>query len=104
LSQPEAPVIHHAPSNVETVRSDVPPAGFAAPSPTISQPVATTTAPVYDLPTMPVSPAYNLTPIQPAPDAFTPDSWTERAEPSSDALLDQPLHVTLDLLRNKVRR
>ena len=82
----------------------MPPAGFATPSPNMSQHVAPTTAPVYDLPTMPVSPAYNLPPSQPASDAFTRDSQTEWPEPSSDALLDQPLHVTLDLLRNKVRR
>lgn len=104
VSEPAARVIHHAPANVEQVSSVVPPAGFATPSPSMSQPVAPTTAPVYDLPTMPVSPAYNLPPSQPAPDAFTRDSRPEWPEPSSDALLDQPLHVTLDLLRNKVRR
>ncbi len=100
----EAPVTHHASANPEPLRPVVAPTVFAAPTASNSQPVAPTTAPVYDLPTMPISPAYNLTPIQPPPQAFLPETGIEDKEPTSDALLDQPLHMTLDLLRNKVRR
>jgi len=79
----------------------MPPAGFDAPPPAL-QPVAPTTAPVYDLPTMSVAPTYNPTPSSSQP--FEPGPRIEPIEPRSDELLDQPLHVTLELLRNKVKR
>lgn len=82
-------------------RQMMPPAGFDAPPPAL-QPVAPTTAPVYDLPTMSVAPTYNPTPSSSQP--FEPGPRIEPIEPRSDELLDQPLHVTLELLRNKVKR
>ena len=52
---------------------------------------------------MPVSPAYDLAPQPPATPPFASAPRVEPIEPPSDELLDQPLHVTLDLLRNKVK-
>jgi hypothetical protein len=74
----------------------MPPAGYAAP-----QPVSPTTPPIYDLPPIPASPSYNLAPLPLPPVSAVP---VQPLEGLADELLDQPLHVTLELLRNRVKQ
>ena len=80
------------------------PTGSSPPQPVISPPVMPTTAPAYALPPMPSAPTYDPAPLSPAgqPSSVRP-SQTPVDEPG-DALLDQPLHMTLDMLRNRVKQ
>lgn len=89
-----------------------PPAAYAAPMPEVSPPIHTepvaAQAPIpgpTPAPFQPVAPAPEaistppLAPIVPPSPAFAAESVAR-----NDALLDQPLHVTLDLLRSMVKR
>lgn len=94
---PEPPVSHpFAPAGFPIPEPVMPPAGYAAP-----QPVAPTPPPIYDLPPIPPSPAYNLAPL---PQPTSPAGLAPSLDGRTDELLDQPLHVTLELLRNKVKQ
>lgn len=105
-----------APAPFQPQRAE-PPAAFVAPPPQLQQPLPhPPAAPVYELPPAQPSPAFNLG-IQPQPQlqpggpapmpsatATAPIALARIEDGQKDELLDQPLHVTLDLLRNMVRR
>ncbi|ATE64818.1 hypothetical protein [Rhizorhabdus dicambivorans] len=87
------------------------PSGFAAPPPQ-GQPIP---AAAYDMPVAQPSPAFNLgiqpqaQPSAPPPvaapaPAISPVALPRIDEARKEEMLDQPLHVTLDLLRDMVRR
>lgn len=103
-----------APAPIQPQRVE-PPAGFAAPPPQMQPPLPVPpAAPVYELPPAQPSPAFNLgiqPQLQPEGPATMPTAAANAPIPlariddgGKDELLDQPLHVTLDLLRNMVRR
>ena len=83
-----------------------PPAAYAAPPPMPihAQPVAA--PPIFSIaPGQPQTsmPAPTLTPAAPSP-LIPPPSGQAAAGARNDGMLDQPLHVTLDLLRSMVKR
>ncbi len=97
---------HFGPPSNYAATKPTAPAAYAAPQPVA--PAGPATPLVYDLPPMPQAPAYNLAPLQPVP-AQVPEEQpasilpTPNKAASGEDILDQPLHVTLDLLRNKVK-
>ncbi|MET0377171.1 MAG: hypothetical protein ABW128_23295 [Rhizorhabdus sp.] len=87
-----------------------PPAAYAARPPEAAQPIPihaqplTQPAPIFSVSPpepQPIAPAF----VQPDPVAapFAP-AQTAESGPRNDEMLDQPLHVTLDLLRSMVKR
>lgn len=88
----------------------VPPAGYAAPPPVAPPPANVPATPPVDVRATP--PAFPQPQPEPLLHAYTPSSpqplpaaaASQAFGGSRDDLLDQPLHVTLDLLRSMVKR
>jgi len=102
---PARPAIPPAPAH-EGPR-DLPPAGFSAPPPLF--PPAMAPLPVAANEPRPAPPSPYTLGIEPPPSAQAAASIQPTPTPflsdgRNDELLDQPLHVTLDLLRNMVKR
>lgn len=102
-----APVMQPASLPVYEAR-EAPPAAFAAPPPLI-EPVAPPPPIMVDAPPAAVAPSPYALGIEPPPSAPTPSILPMPPAPilsegRNDEMLDQPLHVTLDLLRSMVKR
>lgn len=82
-----------------------PPAAYAARMPDIPP-----SMPIYAPPPVEHAPAFSIAPAIPQPPAPAPApapliiSQSPDIAARNDAMLDQPLHVTLDLLRGMVKR